>query len=189
MKPRLLAIAAGILITLFHAPAGFAAKDKHNDPYVQGPVDEGTLTREVRHRLVMLPYYGVFDDIGFIVNGSTVTLEGQVREPVLKSDATKTVRKIAGVTEVVNNLEVLPLSPNDDRIRRDMFRAVYGSEDIGMRYGFSAVPSIHIIVKNGNVRLEGVVANEFDRNLINVKAQGVAGAFTVVNDTNDLEME
>jgi hyperosmotically inducible protein len=92
-----------------------------------------------------------------------------------------TVRKIEGVDTVVNNLEILPLSPNDDRIRREVLRTIYGDASIGDRYGVSAVRSIHIIVKNGDVRLEGVVANQFDRNLINARAKGVPGAFGVVD--------
>jgi hyperosmotically inducible periplasmic protein len=96
--------------------------------------------------------------------------------------AGKAVSKIEGVTNVVNNIEVLPLSPEDDRVRRDVYRAIFSAADIGDRYGFSAVPAIHIIVKNGNVRLEGVVANEFDRNIINIKAKGVPGAFSVEDD-------
>lgn len=162
--------------------AAYAADKQHQDPYVNGPANESGLIQEVRHKLVMLPRFGVFDDIGFTVNGSTVMLQGQVREPVLKEDAERTVKKIEGVTNVVNNIEVLPLSPNDDQIRRAVFRAIYGDESIGMRYGYSALPSIHIIVKNGNVRLEGVVANEMDRTLCNVRANGVPGVFKVEND-------
>jgi hyperosmotically inducible protein len=158
MKKTLRTLALGSLMAFLLAAASSFAKDKHNDPYVQGPDGESALVREVRHRLIMLPYYGVFDDIGFNVNGTTVTLVGQVRQPVLKTDAGKAVSKTEGVTNVINNIEVLPLSPEDDRIRRDVYRAVFGASDIGDRYGFSAVPSIHIIVKNGNVRLEGVVA-------------------------------
>jgi hyperosmotically inducible protein len=159
-----------------------ADKHQHMDPYVQGPGNETGLIQEVRHRLVMLPRFGVFDDIGFTVNGGTVTLEGQVAQPILKEDAEHTVKKIEGVTNVVNSIEVLPLSPNDDRIRRAVFRAIYGDPDIGMRYGYSALPSIHIIVKNGNVRLEGVVSNEMDRNICNIRANGVPGVFKVENE-------
>jgi hyperosmotically inducible periplasmic protein len=182
MKTTLRTLALGTVIPLIFAPANSFAKDKHYDPYVQGPDRESELIREVRHRLVMLPYYGVFDDIGFNVTGTSVTLVGQVRQPVLKTDAGKAVSKIEGVTNVVNNIEVLPLSPEDDRVRRDVYRAIFSAADIGDRYGFSAVPAIHIIVKNGNVRLEGVVANEFDRNIINIKAKGVPGAFSVEDD-------
>jgi hyperosmotically inducible periplasmic protein len=159
-----------------------ADKHQHSDPYVNGPANETGLMQEVRHRLVMLPRFGVFDDIGFTVNGGAVTLEGEVTQPVLKEDAERTVKRIEGVSSVINNIEVLPLSPNDDGIRRAVFRAIYGDPSIGMRYGYSALPSIHIIVKNGNVRLEGVVANEMDRNICNIRANGVPGVFRVEND-------
>lgn len=175
------ALLAGALLV----SSSIAAKDndkRHIDPYVAGPVDESRLIQEVRHQLVMLPYYGVFDDLGFTVNGDTVTLEGQVTQPVLKDDAGRVVKRIEGVTNVVNNIEVLPLSPNDDRIRRGVYRAIYGDPTLSTRYGFRALPSIHIIVKNGNVRLEGVVANEMDRNIAGVRANGVPGAFHVDND-------
>jgi hyperosmotically inducible protein len=177
--------ASFLMAAVLALPVGLAAADKkgHLDPYVQGPADEAGLTQEVRHRLVMLPRFGVFDDIGFnVAAGGTVTLEGQVAQPILKDDAGNVVRRIEGVTNVVNNIEVLPLSPNDDRIRRDVFRAIYGDSSLGMKYGYSALPSIHIIVKNGNVRLEGVVDNEFDRTIAGTRANGVPGAFKVVND-------
>lgn len=153
----------------------------HNDPYVHGAKNEARLVQEVRHQLVMLPYYTVFDDLGFRVNGSTVTLLGQVTRPVLKNDAEGVVKNVEGVTQVVNEIEVLPLSPMDDQIRRAMLRTIYGDPQIGTRYGNQALPSIHIIVKNGNVRLEGVVANEFDKNLINVRARSVPNVFAVDN--------
>lgn len=137
--------------------------------------------REVRHELVMLSRYGVFDNIAFRVDGDRVTLMGQVSEPVLKRDAESAVKGIEGVTSIDNQIEVLPLSPNDDRIRRAVFRAIYGDTALS-RYGFQAVPSIHILVKNGNVTLEGVVANEGDRNIANIRAQGVSGAFSVTNN-------
>src|ERR1700686_4821508 len=162
-----------------------AAKDKdekqHMVPYVTGPANESRLVQEIRHQLVTLPYYGVFDDLGFTVNGGTVTLLGQVTQPVLKDDAGRTVKRVEGVTNVINNIEVLPLSPNDDRIRRAAYRAIYGDASLSTRYGFRALPSIHIIVKNGNVRLEGVVANEMDRNIAGIRANGVPGAFKVDN--------
>jgi hyperosmotically inducible protein len=175
------ALLAGTLLVA----SGQAAKDndkQHFDPYVNGPVDESRLIQEVRHKLVMLPYYSVFDDLGFNVNGGTVTLVGAVTQPVLKDDAGKTVKSIEGVTNVVNNIEVLPLSPMDDGLRRRVYRAIYGDPALSTRYGFRTLPSIHIIVKNGNVRLEGVVANEMDRNLAFIRANGVSGAFHVDND-------
>ena len=140
------------------------------------------LESQVRHRLVMLSRYGVFDDIAFQVSGRTVTLTGQVAEPVLKDDAARTLTKIEGVEKVVNNIEVLPLSPFDDRLRLAVYRAVYSDPNFSTRYGLSSVPSVHIIVKNGNVELEGVVANQFDRTLAGMRANGVSGAFSVIND-------
>jgi hyperosmotically inducible protein len=130
----------------------------------------------------MLPYYGVFDDIGFNVNGGTVTLMGEVTKPTLKDDAGHALKKVEGVTNVVNNIEVLPLSPNDDRIRIDTYRAIYGDPALSTRYAYRAAPSIHIIVKNGNVRLEGIVANEGDKNIAGIRAKGVSGAFQIDNN-------
>jgi hyperosmotically inducible protein len=159
-----------------------SVKGEHQDPYLRGSRNESRVIKDVRHQLIMLPYYGVFDDLGFVVNGGTVTLVGEVTRPTLKSDAGNVLKGIEGVTEVVNNIEVLPLSPNDDRIRIAAYRAIYGDSVLGTRYGYQALPSIHIIVKNGNVRLEGVVANEGDRNIAGIRANGVEGAFSVVND-------
>lgn len=155
---------------------------KHIDPYVNGPAEEGKIVKEVRHQLVSIPYYSVFDDLGFTVNDGTVTLVGQVTQPVVKDDASAVVKKVEGVTSVVNNIEVLPLSAMDDRIRRAVFRAVYGDPVLSTRYGFQALPSIHIIVKNGDVRLEGVVANEMDRTVAFVRTNAVPGVFHVEND-------
>ena len=181
MKRFAVALFAGALLMATGLSA--AAKDdrKHLDPYVTGPASEAKMVREVRHQLVMLPYYSVFDDLGFTVNGGTVTLMGEVVTPVVKDDAVAVVKKVEGVTNVVNNIEVLPLSANDDRIRRGVYRAIYGDPTLSTRYGFQALPSIHIIVKNGNVRLEGVVANEMDRNIANIRANGVSGVFHVEN--------
>jgi len=186
MKTLCSALLAG---TLLLASNGLAA-DKtvktdpgHMDPYVQGPQNEAKLVQEIRHQLVMLPYFGVFDDLGFTVDpGGKVTLLGQDTRPVLKTDAGKVVQKVEGVTAVVNNVEVLPLSGMDDGIRRSVYRAIYGDPALSTRYGFRALPSIHIIVKNGNVRLEGVVANEADRNIAFIRANGVSGVFKVENE-------
>ena len=129
----------------------------------------------------MLPYYGVFDNLAYRVDGSTVTLLGQVTRPTLKSSAENVVKDIEGVTKVVNNIEVLPVSPDDDRIRVAVYRAIYGNTALN-RYEMQAVPPIHIIVKNGQVTLEGVVANEGDKNIANIQAQSVPGAFSVTNN-------
>ncbi len=140
------------------------------------PLDE-----RVRHELVMLPYYSVFDNLSFRVDGSTVTLFGQVVWPSLKSDAENAVKRLEGVTRVVNTIEVLPLSPFDNQIRWATLRAIYGYPTL-QRYGMGALPSIHIIVKNGHVTLEGVVASEMDRNIAGLRANGVPGVFSVTNN-------
>jgi hyperosmotically inducible periplasmic protein len=143
------------------------------------------IVREVRHELIMLPYYSVFDNLAYRVDGSTVTLMGQVTRPTLKSDAERVVRKIEGVENVNNQIEVLPVSPNDDEIRRAEYRAIFSQPGLQL-YSVRSVPPIHIIVKNGNVTLEGVVANEADKNIANVTANGVPGVFSV---TNNLQVE
>lgn len=159
-----------------------AQKKDHNDAFMRGPQGEARLMQQVRHQLLMLPYYTVFDDLAFRVDGSTVTLLGAVTNPVLKSDAENVVKRVEGVTQVNNQIEVLPLSPMDNEIRRAEFRAIYGDPMIGDRYGHQALPGIHIIVKNGNVTLEGVVSNQGDKNLINIRANGVPNVFHVQND-------
>ena len=181
--PRLIPATVLVALAGFVIPCAMPAQtNKHMDPYMRGSADENQIIQEVRHRLLMLPYYGVFDDLGFNVNGGTVTLTGQVTQPTLKDDAGSTVKHIQGVTNVVNNIEVLPLSPNDDHVRMAVYRAIYGDNVLSTRYGFTAVPSIHILVKNGNVTLEGVVANEGDKNIAGIRANGVAGAFKIVNN-------
>ena len=142
---------------------------------------EMRLQKEVRHELVMLPMYDVFDNLAYKVEGGTVTLFGQVTRPTIKTDAERVVKGIEGVERVENRIEVLPLSPNDDRIRRAVYRAVYGTDGLD-RYAMRSVPTIHIIVNNGKVTLEGAVANEGDKNLANIKANGVSGVFSVTNN-------
>jgi len=146
------------------------------------PSDAGQkrLQREVRHELIMLPYYNVFDNLAFRVDGGTVTLLGQVTRPTLKSDAERVVKGIEGVEGVRNEIEVLPLSPNDDRIRMAAYRTIYGDTALN-RYAHQAVPPIHLIVKNGQLTLEGVVANEGDKNIAGLRANSVPGVFSVTN--------
>jgi hyperosmotically inducible protein len=139
------------------------------------------LVREVRHQLVMLPYYSVFDNLTYSVEGDKVTLNGQVIRPTLKSDAESAVKSIEGVGRIVNNIEVLPASPMDDDIRRAVYRAIYGDSGL-QRYSLQAVPSIHIIVKNGNVTLEGVADTEADKNLAYLRASAVSNVFSVKNN-------
>ncbi len=139
------------------------------------------MEREVRHELVMLPYYGLFDNLTFRVDGTTVTLTGQVTRPVLKEDAGRVVMGVEGIEKVDNQIETLPLSPNDDRIRLATYRAIYGHAVLN-RYALQAVPSIHIIVKNGHVTLEGVVDSQNDKNIAGLQANGVSGVFSVTNN-------
>jgi hyperosmotically inducible protein len=177
--------AAGVLVAIsLMSPAGFAAKsDKsHNDAFLRGEVDESRIASQVRHALLTLPYYGVFDDLAFRVDGSTLTLLGAVTRPTLKDDAERAVKRIEGVTKVNNQIEVLPLSPNDDQIRLATYRAIYGDPALSTRYGYRALPSIHIIVKNGHVTLEGVVANKMDKEIAGIRANSVPGVFSVTND-------
>jgi hyperosmotically inducible protein len=139
------------------------------------------LAKEVRHQLVMLPWYSVFDNLAYQVEGDKVILSGQVTRPTLKSDAEAAVKSIEGVASVVNNIEVLPLSPMDDQIRRAVYRAIYGDSGLS-RYSIQAVPSIHIIVKNGHVVLEGVVDREADKNLAYLRVSAVPNVFSIRNN-------
>ena len=140
------------------------------------------LAQEVRHQLLMLPYYNVFDNLEFQVQGDTVSLKGQVTRPSLKSDAEDAVRRLEGVKKIINEIEVLPVSPDDDRIRIAEYRAIYSKEPLQMKYGVRSVPPIHIIVKNGNVTLEGVVDGQADKDLAGIAANGVPGVFSVKNN-------
>lgn len=141
--------------------------------------------RQVRHEIVMLPFLSVFDNIQFKVEGDKVTLMGQVTRPTLKSGAERVVEDIETVRTIDNQIEVLPVSPNDDRIRQSVARAIYYHPSF-TRYSFQAVPPIHIIVKNGDVALEGVVATKFEKNVAGIQANGVSGVFSV---TNNLQIE
>jgi hyperosmotically inducible protein len=175
-------------LALAVAPGHSQDKDKnHADraAMVGGTAGADRLTREVRYELVMLPYYGVFDNLAYRVDGTTVTLLGQVTRPTLKSDAGNVVKGIEGVTKVENQIQVLPLSSMDDRLRIATYRAIFGKPGLD-RYAMQAVPPIHIIVDNGKVTLEGVVATEADKNQAGLYANGVSGVFSV---TNNLRVE
>ena len=143
------------------------------------------MERKVRHELIMLPYYGVFDNLTFQMNDGVVTLAGQVTRPALRSDAENVVKRIEGVERVVNNIGVLPLSSFDDSIRLRALRSIYGSTALS-RYGWVPNSPVRIIVKHGQMILEGVVANENDKNVAFLKANGVSGTFKV---TNNLRVE
>src|SRR6266849_8903154 len=139
------------------------------------------IEEEVRHELLMLPYCGVFDNIAYKVDGYNVTLMGQVSRPTLKSDAENVVKRIEGVEHVDNQIEVLPTSPMDDRLRLRLYRAIYGYPAL-QKYALGVQKPIRIIVKNGNVTLEGVVDSEADKNIANIRAHGVSGSFSVTNN-------
>jgi len=143
------------------------------------------IEREVRHELVMLPYYGIFDNLAYRVYGTKVTLLGQVARPSLKSEAGRVVKNIEGVETVNNEIEVLPVSPGDDRIRLSEYRIIYSQATL-KRYALQAVPPIHIIVKGGHVTLEGAVANESDKTVAALMANGVHGVLSL---TNNLRVE
>ena len=143
------------------------------------------LERRVRHELVTLPYYGVFDNLAYEVNGGTVTLYGEVVRASTRSDAAGRVKRLPGVTRVVNNIKVLPLSSFDDRIRRATYRSIASMGGL-YRYLQGTNPSLHIVVNNGHVTLEGVVSGSGDRNLAYLAANRVPGVFSV---TNNLRVE
>ncbi len=143
------------------------------------------IDKEVRHELVMLPYLDVFDNLAYRLDGNNVTLLGHVTRPTLKTDAERVVKGIEGVEKVDNQIEILPVSSNDDRLRRSLYRAIYGYSSLN-RYAMPVLKPIRIIVKNGHVTLEGVVTNEADKNIVNIRANGVHGVFSV---TNNLQVE
>jgi osmotically-inducible protein OsmY len=147
----------------------------------QEPKAQQNMVKEIRHQLVLLPWYSVFDNLSFRIEGSKVILMGQVVRPTLKSDAEGAVKNVEGVSSVQNDIEVLPNSPMDDQIRRATYRAIYSEPGL-QRYALSAVPSIHIIVKNGNVTLVGVADNDTDKNLAGLRANGVPNVFSVKNE-------
>ena len=181
---------AAMLATSVFATAAIAADARPINVDLTPPdphymLYEDWLSQEVHNQLVLLPFYSVFDNLEYKINDREVTLLGQVTQPTVKTDAEVAVKAIEGVTKVIDNIEVLPVSPMDDQIRRAEFRAIY--RDLALqRYVFGPVPPIHIIVKDGHVTLEGVVANQGDKNLVNIRANAVPGVFSV---TNNLRIE
>lgn len=141
------------------------------------------LVKEVRKELVTIPFFGVFDWLeGNVESDGTVHLRGEVTRPTMKKDAERRVRRIEGVASVDNKIEVLPLSPSDDRLRAAVYRTLFNSSSPLFRYGQGAVPSIHIIIKNGRLTLKGVVSSKGDSDIANVRANGVSGLFEVKNE-------
>jgi len=174
------------LVLIAGMGSSLAAATKPNS---QAPTDAAQyqiwLTQQVHHKLAMIPWYSVFDNLEYKVEGAKVTLIGQVIRPVIKSDAESTVKSIEGVKEVVNQIEVLPPSPMDDRLRRQEYRSIYSFGPL-QRYSMGVNPGIHIIVEGGQVTLEGVVDSQPDKDAANIRARVVAGVFSV---TNNLRVE
>jgi len=173
-----LALSLALVVTLaISAAAGSPPAAPQERPLSQRGLDR--ISTEVRHQILMLPYYGVFDLISYKVSpDGVVTLMGEVRNPTLKSDAGNAVKGIEGVERVENQIKVLPLSPNDEQIRHAEFRAIYGAPQLN-KYAWEAVQSIHIIVENGHVTLFGTVDNQGDKNIALIQAKRVPGVFSV----------
>ena len=181
VKSLILAIVATLAIA---TSAVVAAPIESNDQRL----NQQQIMKKVRKELVTLPYYGVFDNLAYQVDGSTVTLYGQVVRPTTRKDAERRIARIKGVERVVNQIEVLPLSSFDDSIRARMYRTLFRTGGL-YRYAMGANPSIHIVVNRGHLTLEGVVANEGDRRLANIVANGIPGVFSVTNNLRtDREM-
>jgi len=173
MKAKLLVFPTVLLLAS-------AAWGQGNQTPVPAKAEE-RLQREVRHQLLLLPRLSVFDNLAYKVDGYTVTLIGQVTDPVEKSDAENAVKHVEGVEKVDNQIEVLPLSPMDNDIRRQLFVAIYGYPSL-QKYAMPVIKPIRIIVKNGHVTLEGVVDSEADKNTADIRAKGVPGVFSVTDN-------
>ncbi len=169
-------LAVGVVTLFALATLGFA--QDRDQPSARS---QERITREVRHELLMLPYFGVFDYIAFKVDGSTVTLLGQVVRPSLKSDAENAIKHIEGVEKVDNQIDVLPPSSVDDGLRIRLYRAIYGFPSLE-KYALGVQKPIRIIVKMGRVTLEGVVDNDSDKNLAGLRANTIPGIFSVTNN-------
>jgi len=170
----------GLLCAAF-SMAGVTTAQQQKTPAQRSASAQNSVSREVRHQLVMLPRYTVFDNLEYSVNGGHVTLKGQVVTPTLKSDAESAVKGVEGVESVDNQIEVLPLSPDDNQIRHAEYRAIYSQPALQI-YAEGAVQPIHIIVNNGHVTLEGVVANQTDKDVANIQAKTVSNVFSVTNN-------
>src|SRR5215813_579803 len=179
MKLRNLALALGMAAMSLGATSAMASEQA-----MAGPISEQGIARiqkQVRHELNMLPYANVFDYMTFSVDqNGTVTLNGEVTNPVLKSDAANVVKSVEGMEHVNNNIQVLPVSFFDDGLRRRLYRSIYGYAPL-QRYALGVNKSIRIIVDNGHVTLMGVVDNQFDKNVAGIRAKSVPGAFSVDN--------
>ena len=179
MRNRLMCIVACLALTVVAAAQNPALPGSRTK--LGGTDSQQRISREVLHNLLMNPWYSVFDDLAYKVDGDTVTLMGAVTNPSVKSDAIAAVKKIEGVQKVNDEIKVLPPSSMDDQIRRAEYRAIFGSEGLS-RYSMGAVPPIHIIVDSGRVTLTGYVDSEADKNMAGIRANGVPGVFSVTNN-------
>jgi hyperosmotically inducible periplasmic protein len=185
MTTKCLLIASGLWLSLLLSSGAIHAQSSANSKSSKMEVSE-PLSHELRHQLLMLPYYSVFDSIDFSISGNTVTLTGQVLRPTLKADAEAAVKSLEGVDNVVNKIEVLPRSATDDELRRDVYRAIFEDPELA-KYAVQPVPSIHIIVKNRAVTLMGKVDKETDIALASKesgKVQNVAGVRNLLTVRN-----
>jgi hyperosmotically inducible protein len=180
MAALIVALSVSALST---APSALAGSSKTAQSNNNDQRSTEYITREVRHNLLLIPYYSIFDNLEYKVDGSTVTLIGQVTSGhgVIKDEAEAAVKKIEGVDKVINNIEILPPSPDDEQIRYAEYRAIYSFPSL-QKYGWQSVSAIHIIVKGGHVTLEGVVDNQADKDAANIRANGVPNVFSVTNN-------
>jgi hyperosmotically inducible protein len=176
MKQLVFATAIFLVFGAFLAPAA---------PQEQAAPPAAPLVAEIRNAIVLAPHYGVFDNLSFELEGGSVTLLGQVLLPITGEEAAKRVARLAGVAKVINRIEALPVSDSDDALRLKVYRSLFGTSDL-YRYALSPNPSIHIIVKGGHVKLEGVVSSAGDSRFAYMAARKVNGTFSV---TNNLEVE
>jgi hyperosmotically inducible periplasmic protein len=165
--------------TVSNQQAGAAQSQAANENI--SPEVQAKLVQGVRHAILMLPYFGVFDNLAFQLQGRTVILQGQVVRATLKPDAERAVKKVEGVDKVVNTIEVLPPSPMDQQIREQVYRAIYSYGPL-FKYANMPNPPIRIIVKNARVTLEGVVDTETDKNLCTTRVNQVSSVLSVTNN-------
>lgn len=170
-----------VVLSVLFSVSALAQAAKNNQSSAADQRMQNRVSREVYHELVMLPQLTIFDNLSFKLDGSTVILMGDVRNAVLKDEAQQAVKKIEGVEHVNNQIQILPPSPNDDRIRRAVARSLFNDDRL-FKYSMGSVPPIHIIVNGGHVTLEGVVDNQADKNEAGIRANSVPGIFSVQNN-------
>ena len=173
-----------VLLTAFLLVNGSALAQPVDQTGANSAVDQRSqdrIVKQVRHELLMIPQLTIFDNLAYKVDGDTVTLMGQVRNAFIKDEAAAAIKHIEGVEKINNQIEVLPASFNDDRIRRQVARAVFNDPRL-FEYAIQPVAPIHIIVKNGHVNLEGVVRNQVDKDSAFIRANSVPGVFSVENN-------